>query len=166
LLCTTLHAGYGRLLFNVENGDYGVIESRDCGCALEKVGLKFHLHHIRSYEKFTGEGMNYYYGDLYEFVERTLPSEFGGALGDYQIAEEEDEAGQTRLTLRVDPKLGAIDDLKLLARLRSELGRGGWSNEFQAREWAKAGTLRVRREAPIASARGKILPLEVLKKNS
>ncbi|HEY6199563.1 MAG TPA: hypothetical protein VI231_13200 [Candidatus Binatia bacterium] len=166
LLCTTLHSGYGSLLFNVENGDYGVLESRDCGCALERVGLKFHLHHIRSYEKFTSEGMNYSYGDLYEFVERTLPSEFGGSIGDYQIAEEEDEAGQTRLTLRVDPKLGAIDEGKLLARLRAELGRGAWNNEFQAREWAKAGTLRVRREAPVASARGKILPLEMQKKSA
>jgi hypothetical protein len=166
LLCTTLHSGYGRLLFNVENGDYGVLESRDCGCALERAGLNFHLHHIRSYEKFTGEGMNYYYGDLYEFVERTLPSEFGGSIGDYQIAEEEDETGQTRLTLRVDPKLGAIDELRLLARLRSELGRGAWGNEFQARVWDGSGTLRVRREAPTASARGKILPLEVQKKPS
>lgn len=163
LLCTTLHSGYARLHFNVENGDYGVFESRDCGCALERVGLTGHLHDIRSYEKFTGEGMNYYYGELYEFVERTLPSEFGGSIGDYQIAEEEDEAGQTRLTLRVEPKLGEIDELKLLARLRAELGRGALGNEFQARVWAEAGTLRVRRETPVASARGKILPLETKK---
>ena len=56
LLCTTIHSGYARLLFNVENGDYATLERRKCGCALEKAGLTLHLHHIRSYEKFTSEG--------------------------------------------------------------------------------------------------------------
>jgi hypothetical protein len=47
------------------------------------------------------------------------------------------------------------------ALLRRELGRGSWEKEFQARVWERAGTLRVWREAPVASARGKILALEV-----
>jgi hypothetical protein len=109
--------------------------------------------------------MNYFYGDLLQFVERTLPAEFGGGPGDYQFVEEEDVAAQTRLTLRVDPKLGAIDEARLLARLRAELGRGAWSSEFQARVWDGAGTLRVAREPPTASARGKISPLQLRKKN-
>jgi hypothetical protein len=150
-----------RLLFNVQNGDYGVLETRDCGCALGKVGLTLHLHHIRSFEKFTSEGMNYFYGDLYEFFEKTLPAEFGGGPGDYQIVEEEDENGQTRLTLRAHPQIGAIDEPKLLGRLRDELARRSWSHEFQTRIWARAGTLRVKREPPFASARGKILPLHI-----
>src|SRR5258706_6320927 len=97
LLCTTLHPGYARLLFNVENGDYAVLERRDCGCPLEKAGLTLHLHHIRSHEKFTSEGMNYFYGELYELLEKVLPAEVGGGVGDYQLVEEEDENGQTRL---------------------------------------------------------------------
>jgi hypothetical protein len=165
LLFTTADRRADRLLLNVANGDYGVLQKRDCGCALERAGLALHLHDIRSYEKFTGEGMNYFYGDLLQFVERTLPAEFGGGPGDYQFVEEEDVAAQTRLTLRVDPKLGAIDEARLLARLRAELGRGAWSSEFQARVWDGAGTLRVAREPPTASARGKISPLQLRKKN-
>jgi hypothetical protein len=161
LLFTSLHPSMPLFFLNVENGDYATIDRRDCGCAMEKVGLTLHLHHIRSYEKFTGEGMNYFYGDLYEFLERTLPVEFGGGPGDYQLVEEEDENGQTRLTLRVHPQVGAIDEQKALHRLRDELARGSWANEFRTRVWEGAGTLRVRREAPVASVRGKILPLHI-----
>jgi hypothetical protein len=164
LLFTTADRRADRLLLNVANGDYGALQRRDCGCPLERAGLTLHLHDIRSYEKFTGEGMNYFYGDLLEFIERALPAEFGGGPGDYQLIEEEDAAAQTRLTLRVEPKLGTIDEARLLARLRAELGRGRWSSEFQARVWDGAGTLRVEREPPAASARGKISPLQLRKK--
>jgi hypothetical protein len=105
--------------------------------------------------------MNYFYGDLYELLEKVLPAEFGGGPGDYQLAEEEDESGQTRLTLRVDPRLGSVDETRLLACLQNGLARGSWGNEFQARVWEGAGTPRVRREPPVASARGKILPLQM-----
>ncbi|HEY1266768.1 MAG TPA: hypothetical protein VGH16_05890 [Candidatus Binatia bacterium] len=158
-LFTTLDPSWP--LLNVENGDYGILETRDCGCALGRAGLRLHLHRIRSYEKFTSEGMNYFYGDLYEFFESTLPAEFGGASGDYQLLEEEDDNGQTRLTLRADPRIGALDEARLLERLREELGRRSWGHEFQTRIWERAGTLRIKREPPRASAMGKILPLQM-----
>ncbi len=161
LLFTTITPLADRLLLNVENGDYGTLERRDCGCALEKAGLDLHLRGIRSYEKFTGEGMNYFYAGLLELIEKALPAEFGGGPGDYQLVEEEDEKGQTRLTLRVDPRIGDLDEERLLGRLRAGLARGSWENEFQARVWDGAGTLRVQREAPFASDRGKILPLRM-----
>jgi hypothetical protein len=159
LLFTTVHPRTGRMLLNVANGDYGVLESRDCGCALGAAGLRVHLYHIRSYDKFTSEGMNYFFGDLHDFFEKTLPTEYGGGPGDYQFVEEEDETGQTRLTLRVHPQAGDIDTGNLLKRVRDELGRGSRGRAFQARVWDQAGTFRVTREAPMASARGKILPL-------
>src|SRR5204863_6174619 len=110
LLLTTLHAEAPRSLLNVGNGDYGLLGARACGCALESAGLKLHLHSIRSFEKLTSEGMNYYYGDLFELLERTIPGDFGGGPGDYQLVEEEDSAGQTRLTLVVHPAVGAVDE--------------------------------------------------------
>jgi hypothetical protein len=159
LLFTTVYPRAGRMLLNVANGDYGVLEARDCGCALEAAGLRVHLHHIRSYDKFTSEGMNYFFGDLQEFFEKTLPAEYGGGPGDYQLLEEEDDTGQTRLTLRVHPQAGEIETENLLKRVREELGRGSRGRAFQARVWDQAGTFRVRRDAPVASPRGKILPL-------
>jgi hypothetical protein len=161
LLCTTLYAEAPRMLLNVENGDYATLETRDCGCALQDAGLTLHLHHIRSYEKFTSEGMNYFYVDLYDLLEKVLPSEFGGGPGDYQFVEEEDENGQTRLTLVVHPAVGEVAGEKLLARLQQGLSAGPWSNQFMSRIWQDAGTLRIRREIPYASPRGKILPLHI-----
>jgi hypothetical protein len=161
LLFTTLYPSALRPFLNVENGDYATLERRDCGCALEKAGLTLHLHHIRSYEKFTSEGVNYFYGDLYEFVEKILPSEFGGGPGDYQLVEEEDGNGQTRLTLMAHPQVGEVNEGKLLLRLEERLAQGSSANRFQAGVWQKAGTLRVKRGVPHASARGKILPLHI-----
>jgi hypothetical protein len=161
LLFTTLVDNSPRLLLNVENGDYGILEERDCGCALGRVGLTQHLHSIRSYEKFTSEGMNYFYGDLFEIFEKTLPAEFGGGPGDYQLVEEEDDRGQTRLTLRIHPDVPNLNEDALLRRLHEELAKGSRANEFGAKVWQDAGTLRVRREVPYASARGKILPLHI-----
>lgn len=161
LLFTTLVDNSSRLLLNVENGDYGILEERDCGCALGRVGLTQHLYRIRSYEKFTSEGMNYFYGDLFEIFEKTLPAEFGGGPGDYQLVEEEDDRGQTRLTLRIHPDVPNLNEDALLRRLHEELAKGSRANEFGAKVWQDAGTLRVRREVPYASARGKILPLHI-----
>ena len=161
LLFTTFAPHEVRLLLNVENGDYAAAESRACGCPMERLGLTLHLHHIRSFEKFTSEGMNYFYGDLFELFENILPAEFGGGPGDYQLVEEEDDRGQTRLSLFVHPVVGSLDEAKLLARLRSALAEGqGW-NRVTARLWEDHRTVRIVREAPRASARGKILPLHI-----
>lgn len=161
LLCTTLHPSIPRLLLNVENGDYGSLTQRACGCALEDVGLCLHLHGIRSFEKFTSEGMNYFYGDLFELLEKILPSEFGGGPGDYQLVEEEDSNGQSRLTLIVDPAVQNLNESSLLSRLQEGLARGCRSNRFMLKLWQNAGTFRIRRGIPRSSARGKILPLHI-----
>jgi hypothetical protein len=76
------------------------------------------------------EGMNYFYPDLYEFVEKTLL------------------------------------ETQLLACLQNGFARGWWGNEFQTRVWESAGALRGRREAPVASARGKVLPLQIQKRSA
>ncbi|HEX9443877.1 MAG TPA: hypothetical protein VGA73_07140, partial [Candidatus Binatia bacterium] len=143
LLFTTVHPRANLMLLNLANGDYGVLEERACGCALEAAGLRLHLGRIRSYEKLTSEGMNYFYGDLHDFFEQSLPREFGGGPGDYQLVEEEDEHGITRLTLRVHPQAGEIDPHRLLTRLREELGRGSPGKTFQASIWDGARTLRI-----------------------
>ena len=161
LLCTTLDPAFPRLLFNVESGDYGLMIRRDCGCALEKAGLSLHLYSIRSFEKFTSEGMNYFYGDLYELFERTFPREFGGGPGDYQLMEEEDETGQTRLTLVVHPEVKDLDEKRIIAVLRAELSKGSRSDRFMTDVWTRAGTFKLRRKIPYASPRGKILPLHI-----
>jgi len=159
LLCTTLSPLAPRLLVNVQSGDYAALERRACGCALGGVGLTLHVHRIRSFEKFTSEGLNYFYGDLFELFEKTIPAEFGGGPGDYQLVEEEDQGGQTRLTLLVHPAVGNLDEAHLIARLQEALAGKSRGHQFMTRVWEGVGTFRVRRQAPYASPRGKILPL-------
>ncbi|HEY2989157.1 MAG TPA: hypothetical protein VGL11_15600 [Candidatus Binatia bacterium] len=162
LLFTSLHPLSPRIFLNVANGDYATLVGRDCGCALERVGFTLHIHRVRSYEKFTSEGMNYFYGDLFELFEKTLPSEFGGGPGDYQLVEEEDNNGQTRLTLLVRPDIGNVDEERLIARLKEALAQGSKGDRFMAAVWQRAGTFRVRRQIPYTSPRGKILPLHIM----
>lgn len=161
LMCTTLNPLSPRMLLNVQNGDYAALERRECGCALGTVGLTLHVSRIRSFEKFTSEGTNYFYGDLFPLFEEILPAEFGGSPGDYQLVEEEDGAGQTRLTVVVHPQVGALSEERLLSRLREALAEGSKGNRIMAGIWRSAGTLRVRRDVPHASPRGKILPLHI-----
>ena len=158
---STLHPAAPRLLLNVENGDYVQLDERDCGCALQRAGLTLHLHHIQSYEKFTSEGMNYFYSDLFDLLEKTLPSEFGGGPGDYQLVEDEDNGGQTHLTLVIHPDVGDLREDRVLAQLRNAFSNGSRGNGFMTAVWADAGTFKLKRAIPYASPRGKILPLHL-----
>jgi len=160
LLLTTLHSSAPRLLLNVQNGDYVTMLKRDCGCPLQKVGFTQHLHTIRSFEKFTTEGRNYFTADLFELLESTIPSEFGGGPGDYQLVEEEDDNAQTRLTLLVHPEVGELDEQRLLAALQEGLSNAT-TDRAGVRIWQDAGTLRIRRQVPYSSQRGKTLPLHI-----
>jgi len=159
LLFTTLYPSAAQLEINVSNGDQAVLSERDCGCPMHEAGLTVHVHNVGSFEKLTSEGLAFPVDDLYELFETTLPDKFGGSAGDYQLVEEEGVNGRMHLTLIVDPSVGPIDESSLLDFLTSELSRGSRNKRFMAGVWRDAGTLRILRAVPTASARGKILPL-------
>ncbi len=161
LLYTTLYDSAGRLLLNAENGDYAELDERNCGCAMQELGLTLHVHGVRSYEKLTAEGMSYPIEDLIDLLEARLPAEFGGGPCDYQLIEEEGTAGQTRLTLRIHPRLGALDETRILARFVDELGKADRNQRFVTRAWRTSGTFRVVRDAPRTSPRGKTSPVQL-----
>jgi hypothetical protein len=167
LLVTSLDATDPKFYLNVDLGDYAAaLHERKCGCLLEACGMTRHIHTIRSYEKFTAEGMNYFYDHLYDFLERDLPVEFGGGPGDYQLVEEEDADGRTRMTLLIHPRVGNVREGLLLAKLVEVLQVGSRGNEFQSKVWQSVGTLQIRRRIPIASPRGKILPLHLVRSSA
>ena len=97
-LFTSLLPAAPKILLNVESGDYGIVERRDCGCGLGAVGLTTHLASIRSFEKLSGEGMTFVQTDLLRVLEDVLPARFGGTGTDYQVLEEEED-GILRLIL-------------------------------------------------------------------
>ena len=77
------------------------------------------------------------------------------------VVEEEDNHGQSRLTLVAHPRLGGLDEEKLLLRLREGLARGS-ENRVRTAIWQDAGAFRIRRDVPHSSPRGKVLPLHKL----
>ena len=166
VLFTTLYSCAAQMEINVSNGDQAILSDRDCGCPLQEVGLTLHAHNISSFEKLTSEGLAFSIDELYELLETTLPDRFGGEIGDYQLVEEEGGGGQSRITLLVDPNVGPIDDAALLDFLTAALASGSRNKRFMARVWQEAGTLRVRRQAPIASARGEVLHLRMTANSS
>jgi hypothetical protein len=161
-LFTTLLSKVPKILLNVESGDYGVIESRQCGCEVGELGLTDHLYNLRSFDKLTGEGMSFVGADLLRVIEEVLPARFGGASTDYQMMEEE-EQGYTRLALLVSPEVGEIDEAELVQAVLAELSKGKDTQRMMAEMWSQAETLRVKRARPFITAAGKLLPLHIQK---
>lgn len=156
LLFTTVRPDTRQVLLNVETGDYAAVGDRACGCALGALGFDTHLHGIRSFEKLNAEGPPFSGPELIGLIEETLPERFGGDPTDYQLLEEEDEQGFTRLSVLAHPRLGPIDDAAILSCVSRTL----WNTQGAAtRVWADARTLRVRRAAPIVTSAGKLMPL-------
>jgi hypothetical protein len=168
LLFSSLLERAPKILLNVESGDYGVLETRECGCELGAIGLTQHLHTIRSFDKLTGEGMTFVGTDMVRIIEEVLPSRFGGSSADYQLLEYEDAQGLTKLGVAISPSVGEVDEQVVTELVLSELARGGDTNRMMAEVWRQGGVLRVRRERPHLTRAGKLLPLHMLndKRNS
>ena len=159
---TSLLGTAPKILLNVESGDYGLQERCDCDCPLGAAGLREHLSQIRSFEKLSGEGMTFVQTDLLRVLEEVLPARFGGTSTDYQVLEQEDEQGLLRLRLLVSPTIGPLDTSLVGETFLAELERSSFSDKFGARVWRTAGTVEVRREQPVPTGVGKILPFHLL----
>lgn len=152
---TAFHPSSPKLLLNVEFDDFGAVDETPCGCPLEALGYRTHLRGIRSYGKLTGEGVTLAGADVVRILEEVLPARFGGSPLDYQIAEEEDEDGLTRLTLVVSPRVGEVDHGALGEAMLQALAETSVAATVARAFWQQAGTLRVRRAEPYTNARGK-----------
>ena len=158
---TSLLPSSPKLLFNVESDDYGTVDTRPCGCEWERLGYPVHVREIRSFRKLTGEGMTLVGSHLERILDERLPARFGGSALDYQFVEEEDDQGFTRLTLRVAPSVALGDEAvaaEFVLRELDELGAGG---AVTRATWRQAGTIRISREVPYMTNRGKLLPLDI-----
>jgi phenylacetate-coenzyme A ligase PaaK-like adenylate-forming protein len=164
-LFTTLLEISPKIFLNTEIGDYGVIDSRRCGCPFEELGFVKHMHTIRSFEKLTAEGMTFVGSNIVPLVEEIIPMRFGGNATDYQFLEEEDEEGFTRLVALVSPKVGEINEEEFKDTVFKGLFGEVSSDYTGARAmrdiWSKADTIRIRRENPIPTKRGKIMPFYI-----
>ena len=162
---TTLLPSTPKILLNVEIDDYGILEERSCGCPLEGYGYTEHLRQVRSFSKLTGEGVTLVGSEMVHILEEVLPARFGGGPQDYQLLEEEDEGGFTRLSLLVDPKVDLVDEEELVETVMDALGEGSSAADQARAIWSQAGTLRIRRMEPIWTSRGKLMPLHMIRRS-
>jgi hypothetical protein len=162
-LFTPLLTTSPRIVLNMESDDYGVIENRKCDCLLGQMGFNTHIHDIRSFAKLTGSGMTLVGTDLVHILEEILPVRFGGTAADYQLLEEEDEQGQTLLSLIISPEVGEVDEGDVIATLLKELRRVPHPGKLTAGVWAQAEILRVKRMHPVSNM-GKVATLQLIKK--
>ncbi len=151
-----------KILLNVENGDYGIIDKRPCDCILGELGLETHIKNIHSFEKLNAEGMTFFAFDAMNILEEILPNKFGGTLLDYQLSEEVENT-KARLNLVISPDLGIIDEDKIKSVLLDELKRRSKHGKQMVEVLKQAGTLCIKREYPAATRAGKICPLAIKK---
>lgn len=162
---TTLLPTAPKLLLNVESDDYGVIENRSCGCRLEAYGYTEHLREVYSFRKLTGEGVTLVACEMLRVLEEVLPARFGGTPLSYQLAEEEDEQGITRLSLLVSPTVQISDERAVVEAVLQALSQSSVAADMARAIWKQAETLRVRRAEPTWTSRGKLVPLHLATKH-
>jgi hypothetical protein len=159
---TSLLSTASKVMLNIQMDDYGVLEERRCGCDLECYGYTTHIREIRSYSKLTGEGVTLIGNEILRVLEEVLPTRFGGSPLDYQMVEQEDEQGFTRLYLVISPRVEITDEGQVIAVVLEALRDSSPMADAARSTWQRTRTLQVKRMQPIITARGKQLPLHML----
>jgi hypothetical protein len=155
-LLTSLLPTVPKLLLNVALGDGGRIVEEPCGCMLGAMGLRTHARSIASATRISCEGMAMPVSDLVSVLETTVRPKHGGGALDWQWVERAVPGGPGHLDLRVDPGVGALDAEAVVRDVLDALSAQGRGHRLMASAWREAGTIRVVREAPRATARGKM----------
>ncbi len=164
LLCTSLNYFNPRILINAEIGDRGTLEEAHCGCPLAEQGLRQIVRDVRSFARTSGESVTIPGVDLVRITDEVLPARFGGTPLDYQFVEQEDAAGFTRLCLRVRPGIVIGPESEVADAVFSALSDLGVPGQVASAWWKANGTLRVIREEPRWTNRGKFLALDIERK--
>jgi hypothetical protein len=98
---------------------------------------------------------------MVHILQEVLPVRFGGSPLDYQLLEQEDERGFTRLSLLVSPKVEIENESEVIEAVLEALRRGSVAADLARSIWSQAGTLHLKRMEPIWTARGKLMPLHL-----
>lgn len=158
LALTSLSLNANKVCLNAETGDYARVETRDCGCSLGAIGLRTHLSEIRSFEKLSTEGTTFAHSNLQSVLERTLPAHFGGSSLDYQLVEDHDQSGRTRLELRIHPTVGPVDEAVARQVFLTSLASDGLVAQYHTALLDRLQSIVIVRQPPVVSPTGKILP--------
>lgn len=159
LLLTSLHPSVHKRYLNTDCGDLATVERRHCGCPLGGLGLDLHLRQVRSVQKFCVEGITLPADLVHRLADEVLPESCGGAPTDYQLLEEEDDDGWTRLVVRVAPEVPVSSD-KVISMVHQVLLEASGGAPGLALRIQRAGIITVRRQRPRFSRGGKLLARE------
>jgi hypothetical protein len=164
LWVTSLRRTAPVVMLNVSMGDQATLRPRSCGCPLERLGWTTHLQGVSSREKLTAAGMTFYDTDVVSVLERALPARFGGGPTDYQLVEEESDAGEPVVRLLVHPAVGPLEPDRVVETFLAEIGAGSGTARIMGTVWRDAKVLRVERRVPVAAPSGKVLHLHVVRR--
>ncbi|MGZ4809377.1 MAG: hypothetical protein ACXV7D_08605 [Thermoanaerobaculia bacterium] len=164
LWLTSLLSTTPKVMLNVESDDVVTLDQRRCGCTLEAAGFATHLRQIGSLRKVTSEGMTLHGIDVMALVEDFMPSKFGGSALHYQLAEEEDAGGKTRVVLIIDPSIDLPGDEAVEREVLDFLRSRPSPAPLAATTWNQASSLIVRRQIPRWSAQAKLPLLQTLRR--
>lgn len=159
LTYTTLLPSMPKIMINVESDDFATVEQRSCGCPWDEIGLRWHVHGVRSHEKLTSDGNHFLGSDLFALVEEVLPRRFGGGPTDYQLVEEEVE-GLSKVSVVVRPAVGEVSNEAMISAVMDFM-RSARRNQLMADFWGQSGSLRVVRREPHVTATGKTPPIHL-----
>lgn len=154
---TSLIPSAPKVMLNYQVDDYGIIEERACGCPLEQYGYSTHIRDIHSYSKLVGEGVTLLGSEMLRIVEDVLPTRFGGTPLDYQLMEEEDATGFSRLFLYISPRVEIADESEVVRTLLDAMRNASANADATRLVWQQANTIQVKRIEPIPTARGKMI---------
>jgi len=158
---TALRVSAPKVLLNVQLDDYGIVEERACGCALDAYGYHTHLREIRSYSKLVGEGVTLIGNEMLRILDQVLPARFGGTPQDYQLMEQEDARGLTRVALVISPRVQIADEQQVIEVVLNALRASSPMADAARTIWQNAHALEIQRAEPTWTGRGKLLPLHI-----
>lgn len=158
---TGLANNFGKVYLNTQLDDYGIVQERDCGCELGTYGYRTHIRDIRSFRKMTGEGVTLIGSELLMLIEQVLPARFGGTPLDYQLMEQEEDRGLTRIYLIIHPRIEIADEQQVIEVVLTALRNTSPAADAARTIWQQSGSLRIKRTEPVWSARGKLMPLHI-----
>ena len=108
-----------------------------------------------------GEAVTLIGNEMLNILEHLLPGRFGGSPLDYQLLEEEDTNGLTRIYLIISPRVVIADERQVVGFVLNALSESSPMADAARCMWQQDQTLRVKRMEPVRTARGKLLPLHI-----
>jgi len=156
LLFTSVTASAPKLLLNVDIGDAARLRARRCSCALGAAGLELEVSEVHGHDKVSGAGMTVAVRVLRDVLDQ-LFLDAGVPPDSYELYEEENESGDSRVLIVVDPEVELLED-ELVAALLERLRSRGPEGKLAASLWRESGTIEIRRQHPNRTEAGKLQP--------